>query len=74
MILENNLIEHLKPEEKQLLYNLTIPVGAILTASKITGLHHQTIRNIRKLGYAKPETIKTLRKKLLSKYKAKATA
>lgn len=69
----NERIESLTNKEAKLFNELTTGYGAITDAAIATGLHHQTIRQVRKLGYGKPETIKTIREKLLSN-KATATA
>lgn len=72
--MKNERIESFTTKEAKLFNEITTGYGAITDAALATGLHHQTIRAIRKLGYGKPETISIIRKKLLSKYKAKATA
>lgn len=69
----NERVESLTKKEAKLFGELTTGYGAITDAALITGLHHQTIRQIRKLGYGKPETIEIIREKLLSN-KATATA
>jgi hypothetical protein len=64
--MKNERIESLTNKERKLLYDITAPYGAIMDAAVATGLHHQTIRLIRKTGYGKPETISIIRENLLS--------
>lgn len=64
-------IEELTNREIEKLNSLTIGHGKLTDASEITGLHVHTLRNIRRLGYGKPETISIIRKKLFSKTKNK---
>lgn len=70
----NTRFESLTPKEAKALAELVSNYGGFTDAATFTGLHHQTIRNVHKLGYGKPETISIIRKKLLSKGKTKATA
>lgn len=70
--MKNERIESLTNKEVKQFNELTTGYGAIVDAALATGLHHQTIRNIRKLGYGKPETITIIRKKLLEESKVTA--
>lgn len=72
--MKNERIEFLRPAEYKLLTQLTAGYGSVTDAAIETGLHHQTIRSIRKLGYGKPASISIIRKKLLSRNKTKALA
>jgi hypothetical protein len=63
--MKNERTESLTAKELKLFLELTAGYGSITDAAVDTGLHHQTIRSIRKLGYGKPETISIIREKLL---------
>lgn len=68
--MKNERIESLTAKEQKLFNELTTGYGAIIDAALATGLHHQTIRSIRKLGYGKPATISIIRETLLTKVTA----
>jgi hypothetical protein len=70
--MKNERIESLTNKEIKLLNELTSGYGATTDAASATGLHHQTIRSIKKLGYGKPQTISILRDKLFSQSKETA--
>lgn len=70
--MKNERIESLTNKEAKLLFDLTAGYGGITDAATATGLHHQTIRSIRKLGYGKPETISIIRNVLLNSDKVTA--
>jgi hypothetical protein len=67
-------IQKLTTEEIKLLNDLTTGYGKLTEASELTSLHAATIRTIRTVGHGEPESISTLRKKLLSKHKSKIPA
>jgi hypothetical protein len=65
---DRRLIELTGPEKRRLRYAL-LGYGKLAEASRITGLHINTLRSVNNLGHGEVDTIEKIRKILLSSAK-----